>query len=130
MISKDILTILEANGFGVIGTDLFGEKWGPDSVNIQTLVKDSASAESVDKLQYENVAFQILHRGGINESIDVLYDRARLIHVFLVTQPELVTINSTDYLGFEPQSNLAGLGLDKNERYIFSSNYVSFRNPD
>ena len=129
-VSKDIATLLAANGFGVLGTDIFFGEWGKDSVDEQTLVIDTAGPDSVDKDQNENPAFQVLRRGGRQKSVSDVYDAARLVHVFLIGQSSSVTINSTEYLGFDPVSSPAGIGRDDNDRYVYSMNYVTFRNPD
>ncbi len=129
-VSKDIATLLAGNGFGTLGTDIFFGEWGIDSTDEQTLIVDTAGQDTVDKAQYENPAFQVLRRGGRQKSVSVVHDAARAIHVFLIEQPSLVTINSTDYLGFDPVSNPAGIGRDDNDRYVYSMNYVTFRNPD
>ena len=129
-VSKDIATLLAANALGTLGTDIFYGEWGNDSTDEQTLIIDTTGPDSVDKDQNENPAFQVLRRGGRQKSVSDVYDAARLIHVFLISQSSLVTINSTDYLGFDPVSSPAGIGRDDNDRYVYSMNYVTFRNPD
>jgi len=129
----DICTLLNANGFGTLGTDLFGMEWGTvgdDPIDQQTLVIDTEGFSSEQKNAYEHITFQILFRGDKRESGKDVYDRARLVHLFLIDSSDSVTINSTEYLGFEPQSNLAPLGPDSEERYIYSMNYFTFRNPE
>jgi len=128
-VSYDIATHLAANAFGTVGTDLFGMAWGK-GVDAQTLVMDSAGFESDQKLEYEKPGFQILVRGERNESAKTVYDSARAIYIFLINVADLVTINAVDYLGFEPQSNIAPLGYDENERFIYSMNFYTYRNPE
>lgn len=128
-VSFDIITLLAANGFGTSGVDLFGMEWG---VNVakQILVMDTAGFDSPQKLQFEQPGFQILARGEKTKSPTLVYDDARAIQIFLINQPTLVTINGTDYLGFEPQGNLAGIGRDSNQRYVYSMNFWTYRNPE
>lgn len=129
-VSKDIATLLAANGFGTLGIDIFFGEWGKDSTDEQILILDTGGIDTVDKDQYEQPAFQVLQRGGKQKSVSVVYDAARLIDIFLKEQLPLVTINGTDYLGFDPVSTPTGIGRDENDRYVYTMNYVTFRNPD
>jgi len=131
--SVDIATLLNDNGFGSLGTDLFAMTWGTNSsqqINKQILVMDTSGFDSNLRLEFEQPGFQILTRGDKRESPKDVYDRARAVHIFLINQPDLLTINGVDYLGFEPIGNLAPLGKDENERFIFTMNYFTFRNPE
>jgi len=129
-VSQDIADLLAANGFGTKGTDIFFGEWGKDSTDIQTLIIDTSGPDTVDKDQYEQPAFQVLQRGGRQKSVTAVFSKARAIDVFLKEQPPLLTINSTDYLGFDPVSTPTGIGRDENDRYVYTMNYVTFRNPD
>lgn len=128
-VSFDVMQLLDTNGFGTQGTDLFALGWGVD-VDEQILLMDTEGFESERKLAYEHPGFQVLTRGKKTESQGVAYERARDVHIFLINQPDLLTINGVDYLGFEPVSSLIPLGRDSNERYTFSVNYVTYRNPE
>ena len=129
-VAKDIATLLAANGFGTLGTNIFGMEWGPDSTDAQILIIDVIGVDTQDKDQYEHPSFQILKRGERAGSASDVYDDIKAIHNFLIQQAESVTINATDYLGFEPLGSIGGLGRDDNDRYVYSMNYTTFRNPD
>lgn len=128
-VSFDIMQLLAANGFGTQGTDLFALEWGA-GIDKQILIMDSEGLESEQKLANEHPGFQVLTRGGKKESQGVAYASARAVHIFLINRPDLLTINGVDYLGFEPVSNLIPLGRDDNQRYTFSVNYLTYRNPE
>ncbi len=122
----DIATLLSDNSLGQLGDDLFGGEWlsGKDQ---QTLVLDGVGVPSDLKDSFEQPAVQILVRGDKNEASRSVYQRAKEIYDFLVTTSESVTINDTEYKGFEPGSNIAPLGKDKNERHIYSMNFTTYR---
>ena len=122
----DIATLLNDNGFGTIGTDLFGGEWGI-GVDAQTLVLDGVGIPSDLKEVYEQPSVQILVRGEKNQAAHLVYSKAKAISDFLVTLSESVTINTTEYKGFEPSSNIAPLGKDANERHSYSMNFSTFR---
>ena len=128
-VAKDVATLLNGNLGLTLGTNLFGMEWGPDSTDVQYLVLDTTGVDTVDKTQYEQPNFQILVRGNRDGSASDVYDNIRVVHEFLITQAELITIGTTDYLGFEPLSSIGGLGRDENERYVYSANYTTYRNP-
>ena len=128
-VAQDVATLLEGNALGTIGTDLFGMQWG-DGVDAQTLVIETGAIDTENKEQYEQPTFQILVRGSRQAAINTLYATIKAIHEFLIEQPELTTINTTDYLGFEPVSGIAALGRDDLNRFVYSSNYYTFRNPN
>lgn len=130
-VSFDIMQFLEANAFGVAGTDLFSFEWGMSSgseVDRQILVLDQEALDSPMKEQYEQPIFQILVRGEKSESGRLVYDRARAIFEFMIAQPTQA-INGEDYLQFEPIGNVVQLGRDDNDRYNVSMNFYTFRNP-
>lgn len=126
----DIMTLLGENNLGIIGDDLSGGSWG--DCDKQTLVLDGVGAPSELKQSYENPGVQILVRGpkaGQDASRDIdVYKTAKAIYDFLVQQSDSVTINDVCYTGFEPSSNLAPLGKDENERFIYSMNFTTYRN--
>ncbi len=124
-VSVDIATLLEDNGLGVFGTDLFAMAWG-EGVDKQVLIMDTPGRDSPLKGLYENPTFQVLVRGAKNDDLNTAYVTIRDIHEFLIAQPSQ-DIDGTGYLEYEPLSTIAGLGRDKNDRAIFSMNYFTFR---
>lgn len=127
-VSEDIMKLLHDNGYGVQGTDLFAMQWGSDSQDEQILVMDNGGLDPPLKDMYEQPVFQILVRGKKNGSAKVVHDRIRAIHEFLIVQDADTTINSTNYLEFEPLSSLSPVGKDENDRMVWSSNYYTYRN--
>ena len=121
----DIATLLNDNALGSLGVDLFGGEWG--DVDAQTLVLDGSSTPSDLKEVYEQPSVQILVRGEKLQASHLVYATAKAISDFLVTQAESVTINTTEYKGFEPSSNIAPLGKDANERHVYSMNFSTYR---
>ena len=122
----DITTFLNDNGFGTLGVDLNGSEWVL-GVDAQTLVLDGVGTPSDLKQTFENPGIQVLVRGVKNGAAHLVYTKAKEISDFLVTQPESVTINTTEYKGFEPSSSIAPLGKDANERHIYSMNFSTYR---
>jgi len=122
----DIATLLNDNTFGVLGTDLFGGEWGI-GFDAQTLVLDGVGTPSDLKEVYEQPSVQILVRGEKNQAKHIVYTRIKAISDFLVTLSESVTINTTEYKGFEPSSSIGPLGKDANERHSYSVNFSTYR---
>lgn len=126
-VSVDIMSLLNTNGLGVTGTDLFAMAWN-ESVDSQILILDTPGVDSPLKEVYEQPTFQILVRGEKGGDMITAHDLLRSIHEFLIVQPTQ-TIDGTDYLQYEPLSTIAGLGRDDNDRPVFTMNYYTFRNP-
>lgn len=127
-VSIDIMTFLAANGFGVIGTDLFAMAWG-EGVDAQILIMDTGGIDTDLKLVVENPTFQILARGDKNIDINATFGVIRSAHEFLISAKDPV-ISGTAYIGgFEPRGIINSLGRDNNDRVMFSANYFTFRDP-
>ena len=126
-IYADAAFFLQANGFGTLGSDLFGGEWG-EKIDKQTLCLNGIATPSDLKNLYEPQSLQILVRGDkLERDLDV-YSRAYDIRKFLLSQPENINMNGTCYKGFEEGSNLAQLGKDDNQRFIYSMNFTTSRN--
>lgn len=134
MVSKDIADYLKlAIGEGGGGfTDVFPFEWGkagdpPAELESQTLVEDSPGSASLVGDSYEQVVFSITIRGTSDEAGATVYDRAKLIHDFLI-QSKRVTINTSEYAYFEPFAALQAIGPDKKGRPLIFAKYFSYRN--
>jgi len=130
-VSVDIVTLLDDNSFGTAGTDLFGMEWGQvngQDVDNQILVIDTSGVPSDLKDLYEQPAFQILVRGDRKKSTKDVHDQIRAIHEFLMAQGTII-INTTSYREFEYNSLPNAVGRDENDRYVYSANYWTYRNP-
>lgn len=126
----DVMTLIEDNNLGVPEDNLFGGEWGkPDE---QILVLEGVGVPSDLKESFENPGIQILVRGpvaGQEKSRDIdVYTKAKAVYDLLVSQDDSVLINDVCYTGFEPTSNIAPLGKDENERFMYSMNFTTFRN--
>lgn len=121
----DVAFHLQSNGFGILGDDLFGGEWGKSDKQI--LVIDGTGTPSPLKDTYEQPSVQILVRGSKLESDYQVYRSAKLIYDFMVSLPETVELNGTCYKGMEIGSNLAPLGKDENQRFIYSMNFITWR---
>lgn len=128
-VAQDVAQLLNDNALGILATDLFAFQFA-DGIDAQTLVMETDAIPTEDKDQYEQPMFQVLVRGARQGPPATSYAIAKAAHEFLIAQPELVTINSTDYLGFEPLAGIAPLGRDENNRFVYSMNYYTFRNPN
>lgn len=131
-VSFDIATLLGANGFGTIATDIFMIEFQDDidgSIDSQVVVVDNEGSGSPLKDLYEQPEFQILVRGNKTEGTLIASAKARSIHEFLIAWPN-ATVNGNDYLGVEPMgSGPVFLGRDDSDRPVFSSNYFTHRDP-
>jgi hypothetical protein len=129
-VSEDIVTLLNANSKGVEGTDLFSFQWGSDTsgeeVDKQILVMDGQSIDVELKEEYENPVFLIYVRGSTNEPIKTVYDRARGIYEFMLSQATQ-TINAIEYLQFKDIGGLAALTKDGNNRFTYVMNFFTYR---
>lgn len=130
-VAFDVMTFLNDNAIGTTGTDLFCFEWGhasQEEIDKQVLVLDQEAVDSPLKNTYEQPVIQVLVRGSKRESGKTVYARARAIFNLLIAQ-STVTINGTDYLEFEPLSNVTPIGRDANNRFMVSLNFYTFRNP-
>lgn len=123
----DVAQHLSANGFGVLGDDLWAGEWGED-IDKQTLVMNGVGTVADPKELYENPGIQILVRGAKNEPDHEVYSVAKSISDFLLALLDGVDIQGTCYTGFEESTNIANLGKDDNERFVYSMNFTTFRN--
>jgi len=125
-IYADVMELLATNGFGSIGVDIYGGEWGePDG---QILCLDGAGTSSDLPGTYEMPSVQILVRGSKRQADIEVYTRAKAVSNFLLSQSDCTVANGTSYKGFEEGSNLAPIGKDNNERFIYTSNFYSWRN--
>lgn len=129
-VSEDIRTLLGDNSKGVSGTDLFSFQWGSaeggEEVDSQILIIDTDGIDSPVKDEIEQPVFIIYVRGGTNEGVKSVHDRARDIYEFMITEPTQF-INSTEYLQFAPVGGLVPLGKDASNRFGFSMNFFTYR---
>jgi len=122
----DVAQLLADNGLGTLGVDLFGGEWGaPDA---QVLCLEGVGTPSDIKDTYEQTSVQILVRGEKRARDHDVYAVARAVSLFLLGLSDCVTVNGTDYKGFEEGSNIAPLGMDTNERFMYSLNFYTYRN--
>lgn len=126
-VSFDIMTLLDSNGDGTIGTDLSAMAW-LEKVDEQVIVIDTGSIDRDLALQSEQPTFQILARGEKGADLKVTHDKLRAIHEFLLPLGT-TEINGEDYLSFFPVGAPTGIGRDENDRAVFTANYSTFRNP-
>lgn len=120
----DIRELLISGGFE--SDDIFGAEWG--SKYKQILILGSGGPASDLKNVYEIIDFQVLVRGDLTESDMDVYIIAKQVYTYLCGLGYSACINDTNYQGFEPTSNLAGLGKDENSCFIYSMNFRSYRN--
>ena len=121
-----IAFFLSDNGFGTLGTDIFGGEWG--QVDKQILVLNGVGAGADPKELFENPGLQIIVRGNKREADHLVYTAAKAVSDFLLALPDAVEISGVCYTGFEESSNIANLGKDENERFLYSMNFTTFRN--
>lgn len=122
-----ICEYLHQNNFGNIGDDIFGGEFGdPDS---QILVRSGDGQPAVPKDQYLNVDIQILVRGNKRQSDPEVYAVGKKIFDFMILTPDQIEIDGVCFTGFEPITNLASLGKDENERFIYTMNFSTYTNP-
>ena len=124
----DVATLLD-DGLAALtlGANLFGGEWDAGKQS-QTLCIEGIGTPSDLKDMYEQPNVQILVRGEKLQPDYQVYNQAKEISDFLLSQSECVTINTTDYKGFEEGSTIAPLGKDENERFVYSMNFYSWRN--
>lgn len=122
---EDVMQLLSDGGIAVKGDDLFGGAWG--DAERQMLVLDAPGVPSIIKEQYEQVSIQILVRGTKEQSSKAVYDFARTAWDYLLGLPDNVTVNDTEYLGFEPEINISPLGRDDASRLAYSMGVLTFR---
>jgi hypothetical protein len=123
-IAEDVALLLQSEGFGTLGINIFAYKWG--SSEDQVLVMPGVGSSSLLKDLYRNPSVQILIRGKRNVSHTIPYSLAERIYGFLSNLPENVSVNGNSYKGFDPESEIGVLGEDENERPVFSLNFNTY----
>ena len=121
-----IVELLNSAGIGTAGVDLFGGEWG--NVSEQILVLDGVGTSSDLVTTYEAPSFQVLVRGEKHASDIAVYMKAKQVSDFILSTITPIKIDGVCYLSFEESSNIAALGKDANERFIYSMNFTTFRN--
>lgn len=129
-VAEDIRILLGTAGKGTAGTDLFSFQHGSGAAGAeqdkQIVVTDTGNIDVILSRDYENPTFQITVRGGRNESVKTVYDRARDIYEFMISQ-DRQTINTNEYAIFEPLGGLVPAGKDKNNRHVYTMNFYTLR---
>jgi len=130
-VAEDIQSLLNTAGKGVAGTDLFSFQWGNGAngkeIDEQILVLDSGTlTDALIKDEYEQPTFTIQVRGGTNEAVLAVYDRARDIYQFVIAQVR-TTLNGIEYLEFAPIGGLIPVGKDDNNRWNYTMTFFTFR---
>lgn len=125
--AEDVMRLLGANGYGTIGTDLFAFEWKA-GIDKQTLVLDQGGFEPELKDLIESPKIQILCRGERAKTVKDVHTVARSIYDYLISLNGVLA-NGTCYLEFEPQSLPTGIGRDENDRYVYTMNFYTHRNP-
>ena len=124
LITHDIFVLLEANGFLLLAD---GEITTDNEAVTAVLASEMAPGDLKD-VYYQN-GFQILVRGNPREGQKEAWERVVDVHGFLINLPENFIANGTCYKGVEIESNIAALGRDENERYMYSCNYSVIGSP-
>jgi hypothetical protein len=117
---------LADNGFGSLGDNIFGGEWGEADKQIACFGGPGTPSEL--KETYENPGLQILVRGNKREADHIVYTAAKAVSDFLLSLPDSIEISGVCYTGFEPTTDIANLGKDENERFIYSMNFSTYRN--
>ncbi len=122
----DLANYLAANGFGTMGDDIWAGEWGP--TNRQLMLMNGVGVPSDIKELFENPGIQIFARGDKRDADHVVYAAAKAVSDFILSLPDNIEIQGVCYTGFEPTTNIANIGKDSNERFIYSMNFSTFRN--
>lgn len=124
LISHDIFTLLQENGFLLLADGEFTTK--NDAVT--AIIANEMPASELKETYYQS-GFQVLVRGEPRGSQSDAWERILDVHGFLLNLPDTFTANNCEYKGVEMESSIAALGRDDNERFIFSCNYSCYRSP-
>jgi len=133
-VSEDIRQLLDDNsvalGLTSIPITSFQWKAGNDGneVNNQVLVLDTDAIDALVKDEYENPVFNIRVRGDTQEGVKSVHDRARGIYEFML-QEVRKTINGSEYVEYAPLGGLLPEGKDESNRFIYSMNFFTYRDP-
>ena len=126
-IAQDIADLLAANSLGTVGQDIFMFGWG-EKEESQFLILETGGFDPELQESLERLSFQVLYRGKKAESALIGYEKMREVYEFLNGQLNVV-VEGTCYPQFNPLAPPAGIGQDDEDRFIFSMNYVTYRNP-
>lgn len=116
---------MATDAVGTPGTDLFHGEWGrPDK---QILVIEGSGIASEIKHIYEQPGIQILVRGRKKQASRLVYNDAKVVFDYVVCLQDTGEINGTAYTGFEVFTPLTQLGKDENERFVYTMNFLTYR---
>lgn len=122
--SFDIATFLDAQGVGVVGTDIFVGR-EPSEPDFVTTIFDTPGPPPNPKFLRDEPQVQCRVRGAVND-YDGAWVQAQLIKdTLLGVQPQI--INGTDYVLFVQTTDIFSLGYDENNRVMIVSNWQLVR---
>mgnify|MGYP003653139021 CR=1 FL=1 len=122
-----ICEYLHQNNLGNIGYGIFGGEWGDEDAQI--LVLSGGGTVAAPKTQYLNVEIQFIVRGNKRQSDREVYEVAKRVYNLMILTPDQIDIDGVCFTGFEPITNLASLGKDDNERFMYTMNFSTYTNP-
>jgi len=108
----------------------YPDEWGKGTdgkvITKQVLIQDSLGQTSDVPQAYERPIFTLTFRGSKDETTQAAFDRAVVVHDFLV-QAQKVTINATDYDYFDSFAPLQMLSSDDKGSPMLFSRYLTLR---
>jgi len=133
-VSEDIRQLLDDNSaaLGLASIPITSFQWksetNGDEVDSQVLVLDTDAIDALIKDEYENPVFNVRVRGDTQEGVKSVHDRARGIYEFLLQEVRTI-INGTEYVEYAPLGGLLPEGKDKSNRFIYTMNFFTYRDP-
>ena len=124
-VAEDIKSILNDAGFGVAGVDLFAHGIEPTAKNQLVIIASDGIPSDIPATVTDH-AFQVLSLGCKDETPNIAYATAMRALDYLSNLCG-VTINGSCYSRFITDSTIGFIGLDENERPVWSGNYTCFR---
>lgn len=119
-VAKDIAGLLETDGVGTVGTNIFIGNLPLDKENVIG-VFDSGGVYSNPKFKRDELLCQILIRGP-KESYEGGYSLAKAVKDALLGR-DAVVIDGIDYIFFVMNGDIAFLGNDDRKRPQFTTNW-------
>lgn len=116
----DIATILQTDGLGSLGTDIF-VGMTPEISSLLIAVFDSGGFDPNPKYLREEPTIQCLVKGTPGDYAAASAKALAVKDSLLGRAPTL--IGNTDYIRFTQMGDILHLGVDEKNRHIFTSNW-------
>ena len=118
--AKDIASILQTDGIGTEGTDLFVDQI-PETPDSCVVVRNTTGFDANPAYLRDSPTVQVIIRGA-KFNPEIAYDKAIEVKNALLGRPTTI-VNSKNYVQFLMSGDIIRIGEDENSRPLYSTNW-------